>query len=93
MRKKLRKIWEWEGIDYFIQIAGICLFASAFFHFHGANQTLQVEGCSTYWEEYKNVNVSNVKLVNSSEKAALGERQTPDPDNYEESNQSLNFTK
>jgi len=92
MKKELKNLWEWDGIDYLIQVAGIIIFASAFFHFQGANQTLDNEGCSVYWEEYKDVNESEVLFLNSSEKADLGEREIPDPDKYNVTNQSLNFT-
>jgi hypothetical protein len=92
MKQKLKKIWEWDGIDYLIQIAGILLFASAFLHFQGANQTLDSDGCSVYWEEYKDVNQSEVLFLNSSEKADLRERETPEPGKYRANNHSLNFT-
>jgi len=92
MKQKLEKLWEWEGIDYLIQVAGIFIFASAFLHFQGANQTLDSDGCSVYWEEYKDVNQSEVLFLNSSEKADLGERETPEPSKYRKNNQSLNFT-
>lgn len=92
MKQKLEKIWEWEGIDYLIQVAGIVLFASAFFHFQGANQTLETDGCSTYWSEYKNVNSSNVVFLNSTDRSQLRKKETPEPGKYDQKNSSLNFT-
>lgn len=92
MKKELKNLWEWEGIDYLIQIAGILIFASAFLHFQGANQTLDNDGCSVYWDEYKGVNQSQVLFLNSSEKADLREKQEPEPGKYRGNNQSLNFT-
>lgn len=92
MKETARRIWEWKGIDYLVQIAMIAVFAVAFLHFSEARGTLNQEGCRAYWHEYHpEVNLTGKKLVNATEKAWIksgGRKQTlgyepkiPEPDN------------
>jgi len=88
----LRRVWAWDGVDYLIQVALICVFAYGFVYASGANQTLTEQGCSAYWEKYNpEVNLSESVLVDSKQASYMkngkwGEYKL----NYK--NQSINYS-
>lgn len=90
----LRKVWAWDGIDYLIQLALICVFAFGALHTSSANQVLTEQGCNGYWHEYNpGVDLSKKKLVNASEAQNLkrGGPTKLNPENGEENNLSKDF--
>lgn len=69
MKQKLLKVWEWEGIDYMIDIAMILVLFGGGLHAQQANQTLENNSCTVYWETYNpEVNLSSHELVNATER-------------------------
>jgi hypothetical protein len=69
VKQKLVDLWNWDGLDYLIQLGLICVFLYGAVYASSANQTLTESGCTAYWQEYNpGVNLSG-KTFMSTEQA------------------------
>jgi len=68
MKERIVELWKWEGLDHLIQISVLLLLVYGAAEAYQANQVLENEGCTAYWQNYKpGVNLSENRLVNASE--------------------------